>query len=44
MNQDVLIRGQEPADMSDITELLNQPRVVWAHPPLGPMRLGLGGP
>ncbi|MBB3891795.1 putative acetyltransferase [Phenylobacterium haematophilum] len=29
MNQDVLIRGQEPADVSDITELLNQPRVVW---------------
>lgn len=26
---DILIRAREPADMADITELLNQPRAVW---------------
>jgi len=26
---DILIRGQEPEDIADLTELWNQPRVVW---------------
>ena len=26
---DTLIRAREPADMADITELLNQPRAIW---------------
>ena len=26
---DILIRAREPADMADITELLNQPRAIW---------------
>ncbi len=26
---EILVRAQEPQDMADITEILNQPRVVW---------------
>ena len=26
---DILIRAREPADMADLTELLNQPRAIW---------------
>ena len=29
MSDQILIRAQEPQDMADITELLNQPRAVW---------------
>jgi putative acetyltransferase len=29
MSQEIVVRAQEPQDMSDITELLNQPRVIW---------------
>jgi putative acetyltransferase len=27
--KDILIRAREPADMPDVTEVLNQPRAVW---------------
>lgn len=29
MTPEIVVRAQEPQDMADITELLNQPRVVW---------------